>query len=79
MLFYFVVNRFMAYNINLYPSTLQFIQNSRELSMVAKPLYGILSNAIYISDDHGIHYICIRDKLTYSCVALSFICLLCFL
>ena len=47
--------------------------------MLAKPLYGILSNAIYIDGAHGIPYICIGGKLAYSYVALSFICFSCFL
>ncbi|XP_022760404.1 probable folate-biopterin transporter 8, chloroplastic [Durio zibethinus] len=53
------LNFHMAHNLNLQPSTLQLIQNSGNLPMVAKPLYGILSDALYIGGAHRIPYICI--------------------
>ncbi|GMP45718.1 hypothetical protein CsSME_00014146 [Camellia sinensis var. sinensis] len=53
------LNFHMAHNLNLYPSTLQLVQNTANLPMVIKPLYGILSDALYIGGDHRIPYICI--------------------
>lgn len=51
------LNFHMATNLNLHPSTLQLVQHSANLPMVAKPLYGILSDAIYIGGAHRIPYI----------------------
>ncbi|KAK4266243.1 hypothetical protein QN277_027193 [Acacia crassicarpa] len=53
------LNLHMANNLNLDPSTLQLVQNSGNLPMVAKPLYGILSDAIYIAGARRIPYIAI--------------------
>ncbi|XP_031250987.1 probable folate-biopterin transporter 8, chloroplastic [Pistacia vera] len=53
------LNFHMAHNLNLHPSTLQLVQYSGNLPMVAKPLYGILSDALYIGGAHRIPYICI--------------------
>ncbi|GAB4851370.1 hypothetical protein Ancab_030772 [Ancistrocladus abbreviatus] len=43
----------------LEPSVLQLVQNSGNLPMVAKPLYGILSDALYIGGAHRIPYVSI--------------------
>ncbi|XP_061356229.1 probable folate-biopterin transporter 9, chloroplastic [Gastrolobium bilobum] len=64
----------MANNLNLHPSTLQLVQNSANLPMVAKPLYGILSDAIYIGGAHRIPYISIGvllQVLSWSLLALN--------
>ncbi|KAB2014780.1 hypothetical protein ERO13_D09G231400v2 [Gossypium hirsutum] len=53
------LNFHMAHNLNFNPSTLQLVQNSANFPMVAKPLYGILSDAFYIAGPHRIPYICI--------------------
>ncbi|XVE81962.1 hypothetical protein DITRI_Ditri15bG0108600 [Diplodiscus trichospermus] len=53
------LNFHMAHNLNLHPLVLQLVQNSGNLPMVAKPLYGILSDAIYIGGANRIPYICI--------------------
>ncbi|KAK3187726.1 hypothetical protein Dsin_027287 [Dipteronia sinensis] len=53
------LNFHMAHNLNLHPSTLQLVQNSANLPMVAKPLYGVLSDALYIGGARRIPYICI--------------------
>ncbi|KAA8548898.1 hypothetical protein F0562_000582 [Nyssa sinensis] len=53
------LNFHMAHNLNLHPSTLQLVQNSGNLPMVAKPLYGVLSDALYIGGAHRIPYISI--------------------
>lgn len=51
------LNFHMASNLNLDPSVLQLVQYSANLPMVAKPLYGILSDVIYIGGAHRIPYI----------------------
>ncbi|KAG8369766.1 hypothetical protein BUALT_Bualt14G0047800 [Buddleja alternifolia] len=51
------LNFHMAHNLNMHPSTLQLVQNCGNLPMVAKPLYGILSDALYIGGAHRIPYI----------------------
>ncbi|KAL2929452.1 putative folate-biopterin transporter 9 chloroplastic [Bienertia sinuspersici] len=53
------LNFHMAQNLKFDPSTLQLVQYSGILPMVAKPLYGILSDALYIGSGHRIPYICI--------------------
>ncbi|WCJ24152.1 Major facilitator superfamily protein [Euphorbia peplus] len=53
------LNFHMAHYLNLHPSLLQIVQHSGNLPMVAKPLYGILSDAIYIGNSHRIPYILI--------------------
>lgn len=45
------------------PSTLQILQNSATLPMVAKPFYGILSDSYYIFGQHRIPYIAIGALL----------------
>ncbi|MBA0612520.1 hypothetical protein Godav_013116 [Gossypium davidsonii] len=68
------LNFHMAYNLNLNPSTLQLVQNSGNLPMVAKPLFGILSDALYIGGAHRIPYICIGGQALpalMACVLLS--------
>ncbi|KAL7220007.1 hypothetical protein ACSBR2_012963 [Camellia fascicularis] len=57
------LNFHMADNLNLHPSTLQLVQNTANLPMVIKPLYGILSDALYIGGGHRIPYICIGVML----------------
>lgn len=56
------LNFHMAHNLNLHPSILQLVQSAGNLPMVAKPLYGILSDALYIGGSHRIPYICIGGK-----------------
>lgn len=53
------LNFHMAHYLNMHPSTLQIVQNFGNLPMVAKPLYGILSDALYIAGAHRIPYISI--------------------
>ncbi|CAM8953189.1 unnamed protein product [Rhodiola kirilowii] len=53
------LNIHMAQNLNMHPSTLQMVQNSGNLPMVAKPLYGVISDALYIGGAHRIPYVCI--------------------
>lgn len=51
------VNFFLKDALNVEPSTLQILQNTANLPMVAKPLYGILSDAFYIWGQHRIPYV----------------------
>lgn len=67
------LNFHMASNLNLHPSTLQLVQNLANLPMVAKPLYGILSDAIYIKGAHRIPYVVIGGmKYLSLCSVLCF-------
>ncbi|KAJ8763881.1 hypothetical protein K2173_003663 [Erythroxylum novogranatense] len=53
------LNFHMAHTLSLHPSILQLVQNSGNLPMVAKPLCGIVSDAIYVGGAHRIPYILI--------------------
>ncbi|XP_022924744.1 probable folate-biopterin transporter 9, chloroplastic [Cucurbita moschata] len=53
------LNFHMAHYLNLHPSILQLVQNSGNLPMVAKPLYGILSDALYIGGARRVPYVSI--------------------
>lgn len=57
------VNFFLKDGLNVDPSTLQLLQNSANLPMVAKPFYGVVSDAVYISGQHRIPYIAIGALL----------------
>ncbi|GAB4843680.1 hypothetical protein Ancab_013644 [Ancistrocladus abbreviatus] len=57
------LNFHMAHNLDFQPSVLQLVQNSGNLPMVAKPLYGILSDALYIGGAHRIPYVSIGGLL----------------
>ncbi|KAK6163021.1 hypothetical protein DH2020_002862 [Rehmannia glutinosa] len=51
------VNFFLKDGLRLEPSTLQILQNSANLPMVAKPFYGIISDSLYIFGQHRVPYI----------------------
>lgn len=53
------VTYFLKDGLKVDPSKIQLLQNSANLPMVAKPLYGILSDAVYIKGQHRIPYIAI--------------------
>nr|KYP42966.1 hypothetical protein KK1_035587 [Cajanus cajan] len=57
------LNFHMATNLHLHPSTLQLVQNSANLPMVAKPLYGILSDAVSINGSRRIPHLVIGGLL----------------
>ncbi|CAL1361887.1 unnamed protein product [Linum trigynum] len=57
------VNFFLKDGLSVDSSTLQLLQNSANLPMVAKPLYGVISDAVYISGQHRIPYIAIGTLL----------------
>ncbi|XP_068649654.1 probable folate-biopterin transporter 7 [Aristolochia californica] len=52
-----VVNYFLKDDLGVAPSTLQLLQNSCNIPMVGKPLYGVVSDAVYIRGEHRIPYI----------------------
>lgn len=45
------------------PSTLQILQNSAALPMVAKPLYGVVSDSFYFRAQHRLPYIALGGML----------------
>uniref|UniRef100_A0A7N0TBP8 Folate-biopterin transporter 7 n=1 Tax=Kalanchoe fedtschenkoi TaxID=63787 RepID=A0A7N0TBP8_KALFE len=53
------VNFFLKDGIKVDPSTLQLLQNSANIPMVGKPLYGVVSDAVYIRGQHRVPYIAI--------------------
>ncbi|KAG9149440.1 hypothetical protein Leryth_003395 [Lithospermum erythrorhizon] len=53
------LNFHMANYLNIHPSTLQIVQNCGNLPFVAKPLFGVLSDAFYIGGAHRLPYISI--------------------
>lgn len=57
------LNYHMADSLSLHPSALQLVQNSGNLPMVAKPLYGILSDAFHINGAHRLPYISVGGEL----------------
>ncbi|CAN1217699.1 Probable folate-biopterin transporter 7 [Linum perenne] len=57
------VNFFLKDGLNLDPSTLQLLQNSANLPMVGKPLYGLISDTFYISGQHRLPYVAIGALL----------------
>ncbi|GKV39136.1 hypothetical protein SLEP1_g46948 [Rubroshorea leprosula] len=68
------LNFHMAHNLNLYPSTLQLVQNFGNLPMVTKPLYGVPSDALYIRGARRIPCISIGvflQVLSWGSLALS--------
>ena len=53
------LNFHMSHCLNLKPSTLQLVQYTAILPMVAKPLYGVLSDVLYIGGARRVPYISI--------------------
>ncbi|KAL8456374.1 hypothetical protein ACS0TY_034546 [Phlomoides rotata] len=51
------VDFFLKDGLRVEPSTLQILQISSNLPMVAKPFYGILSDSLYIFGQHRVPYI----------------------
>ncbi|PKA66461.1 putative folate-biopterin transporter 9, chloroplastic [Apostasia shenzhenica] len=53
------LNFHMAHGLGLSPSALQLVQNAGNLPMVAKPLFGLISDAVYIAGAQRLPYISI--------------------
>lgn len=51
------VNFYLKDGLGVFPSTLQLLQNSANLPMVGKPIYGLLSDAVYLRGQHRLPYI----------------------
>lgn len=60
------VNFFLKDGLKVDPSTLQILQCSANLPMVAKPFYGILSDSFYIFGQHRVPYIAFGGVHTLS-------------
>ncbi|KAL6972263.1 hypothetical protein U1Q18_031951 [Sarracenia purpurea var. burkii] len=65
---------FLKDGLKVDPSTLQLLQNSANLPMVAKPIYGLLSDSVYIAGQHRIPYIAFGAFLQ----AVSWMAMACF-
>lgn len=52
-----VVNYFLKEGLNVEPSTLQILLNFANIPMIAKPLYGIVFDTVYIRGQNRIPYI----------------------
>lgn len=57
------VNFYLMNTLRVDSSTLQILQTSANLPMVAKPIYGIISDAVYIAGAHRLPYIIIGGLL----------------
>jgi hypothetical protein len=51
------LNFHLTRGLGLSPVALQLVQNAGSLPLVAKPLFGVLSDAVYIGRDHRLPYI----------------------
>ncbi|RWW67402.1 hypothetical protein BHE74_00025157 [Ensete ventricosum] len=67
------LNFHLVHALNLSPATLQLVQNTGNLPMVAKPLLGVISDALYIGDAHRLPYISIGETFPtqVTCILLS--------
>ncbi|KAH9308137.1 hypothetical protein KI387_036048, partial [Taxus chinensis] len=57
------INFYLKDKLMVDPGTLQFLQNTVNLPMVAKPVYGIFSDAVYIGGAHRLPYIVLGGLL----------------
>lgn len=48
------------------PGTMQFLMSTAALPMVAKPVYGIISDSVYIKGAHRLPYLIIAGKANFS-------------
>lgn len=49
------------------PGTMQFLMSTTMLPMVAKPVYGIISDSVYIKGAHRIPYLVLAGKAMFVC------------
>ncbi|XP_020230816.2 probable folate-biopterin transporter 7 [Cajanus cajan] len=69
-----VVSFYLKDGLNVEPSTLQILQNSANLPMVGKPLYGLVSDSVYISGQRRVPYIALGaflQALSWLVIAIS--------
>ncbi|CAN6165958.1 unnamed protein product [Urochloa humidicola] len=57
------LNFHLARGLGLSPASLQLVQNAGTLPLVAKPLFGVLSDAVYFGSAHRLPYISIGALL----------------
>ncbi|KAK7246193.1 hypothetical protein RIF29_41053 [Crotalaria pallida] len=65
---------FLKDGLSVDPSTLQVLLNSANLPMVGKPLYGLVSDSVYISGQHRVPYIALGaflQALSWLAIAIS--------
>lgn len=71
------VNFFLKDGLQVDPSTLQLLQNSANLPMIGKPLYGVVSDAVYIAGQHRIPYLALGGTPTsfhfFVCISFQFL------
>ncbi|KAH7332023.1 hypothetical protein KP509_20G064300 [Ceratopteris richardii] len=60
---WFIVSFYLKDAVGIDPGTLQIIQNTVNLPMVAKPVYGIISDTVYIRGAHRVPYLVIGGVL----------------
>ncbi|KAI5066121.1 hypothetical protein GOP47_0018745 [Adiantum capillus-veneris] len=60
---WFAVNFYFKDVLTVDPGTLQIVQNTVNIPMVAKPVYGIVSDAVYIRGAHRVPYLVIGGFL----------------
>ncbi|KFK34693.1 hypothetical protein AALP_AA5G179400 [Arabis alpina] len=67
-------NFFLTEELHVNPGVLQLLQNSANLPMVAKPIYGVLSDSVFIFGQHRIPYIAFGAFLqSLSWLAIAFL------
>ncbi|KAG2254439.1 hypothetical protein Bca52824_084575 [Brassica carinata] len=67
-------NFFLTDELRVNPSVLQLLQNSANLPMVAKPIYGVVSDAVYFFGQHRVPYIAFGALLqAISWLAIAFL------
>lgn len=47
------------------PGTMQFLLSTAALPMVAKPIYGIISDSVYIKGAHRVPYLIVAGEIGY--------------
>ncbi|KAM7273447.1 hypothetical protein ACFE04_028111 [Oxalis oulophora] len=57
------LNYWLKDGLSLDPSSIQLLQYSANLPMVAKPFYGVLSDAVYLNGQHRLPYIALGALL----------------
>ncbi|XP_058762155.1 probable folate-biopterin transporter 7 [Vicia villosa] len=69
-----VVSFFLKDGLNVNPSTLQILQSSASIPMVGKPIYGLVSDSVYIYGQHRVPYIALGaflQALSWLAIAIS--------
>lgn len=61
------LNFHMVHALRISPSTLQLVQSCANLPLVAKPLFGVISDAVYIGGAHRIPYISFGGLCFFVC------------